>query len=90
MWAAITAIFTALAEWLRLKQVSAAYDLRRRIEADIAADEDDILRLRARGNPSDHERADRLRERILRAEGVAADLSAPRASAGGAPASADA
>ena len=77
MWAALTALATAFAEYLRLRQLTAAYDLSRRIEADIAADETDIARLRDAVDDLSARRADRLRARILRACGIASRLNLP-------------
>lgn len=92
MWAALTALATAIAEYFRLRQLTAAYDLSRRIEADIAADEDEIARLRTFGDDVSARRADRVRARILRAQGIASrlDLSAARPAPGSGAAGADA
>lgn len=79
MWAALTALATAFAEYFRLRQLTAAYDLSRRIESDIAADEADIDRLRDLGGDVSARRADRLRARILRALGIASRLDLPAA-----------
>jgi len=72
---AITAIFAALAAYLQIKLVTARYDLQRRIEGDVRHAEERIDQLRARGGPADHLAADRLREQIIRSNGVVANLS---------------
>ena len=77
MWAALTALATALAEYLRLKQLTAAYDLQCRIEADIASAEDEIARLRNFGDDVSARRADRVLARLLRACGIASRLNLP-------------
>jgi hypothetical protein len=76
MIALLSAIFTALAEFLRLKNATAAYDLTRRIESDIENDEARIAALRDRGDDASQRMADRLRDRILRAQGIGATLPA--------------
>jgi hypothetical protein len=81
MWAALTALATALAEYLRLKQLTATYDLQCRIESDVESVESEITRLRDRGDDYSARRADRLRARILRAQGVASRLPVSAASA---------
>jgi len=73
---AITAIFAALAAYLQIKLVTARYDLQRRIEGDVRHAEERIDQLRARGGPADQLAADRLREQIIRANGVVANLPA--------------
>ncbi|MCS6245393.1 MAG: hypothetical protein H2172_16295 [Opitutus sp.] len=83
MLALLTALAEALRLWLQLKGVSASYDLQRRIEADIAADEVQISILRRRGDDDNNRAADRLRERVLRAQGIVAALPAARAPAQG-------
>lgn len=80
MWAALTALATALAEYLRLKQLTAAYDLQCRIESDVESSESEIARLRDRGDELSARRADRLRARILRAQGIASRLPVSAAS----------
>jgi hypothetical protein len=77
MWPAITAIFTALAAWLEIRRVGAAYELSRKIESDIANDEDQILRFRAAGGTANQLAADQLQDRLLHARGILADLPAP-------------
>ena len=79
MLALLTALAEALRLWLQLKVVSARYDLQRRIETDIATDEDEINRLRWPGNDAGNFAADRLRDRVLRAQGVIAALQIGRA-----------
>lgn len=86
----LTALALALVEYLRLKNQTARYDLQRRIEDDIRSDEIEIASLRARDDDASHRRADRLRERIVRAVGVAGDLPAARAGAEGGASGADA
>ena len=79
MWAALTALATALAEYLRLKQLTASYDLQCRIESDVESSESEIERLRARGDDYSARRADRVRAHILRAQGIASRLPVPAA-----------
>lgn len=83
MLALLTALAEALRLWLQLKVVSARYDLQRRIEADIAADEVQISILRRRGDDDNNRAADRLRDRVLRAQGIVAALPATGAPAVG-------
>lgn len=59
------------------KAISVQYDLERRIEREMAEDERQLARLRASGDPVDALAADRLRQRILRAKGIAAGLPTP-------------
>jgi hypothetical protein len=75
--ALLTQLLRAAAEYLALKNKTAAYDLSRRIEADIADDEDQILRLRALPDTRSQLAADRMRDSIVRARGWLADLPAP-------------
>ena len=79
MWAALTALATAIAEYLRLRQLTAAYDLSLRIEADIASAEDEIARLRNFGDDVSARRADRVLARLLRAQGIASRIDLPAA-----------
>ena len=92
MWAALTALATALAEYLRLKQLTAAYDLQCRIESDVESSESEIVRLRNLADDVSTRRADRLLARILRAQGIASRLpvSAASPTAGSGSAGADA
>ncbi|MCS6244660.1 MAG: hypothetical protein H2172_12475 [Opitutus sp.] len=83
MLALLTALAEALRLWLQLKVVSAQYDLQRRIEADIAADEFEINSLRHFGGDDNNRAADRLRDRVLRAQGIVAALPATSAPAVG-------
>jgi len=69
-----TALANALRAYLEIRVITARYDLTRRIEADIREDEIRIGILRERGDPADQLVADRLRERIARAQGIAANL----------------
>ena len=80
MWAALTALATALAEYLRLKQLTASYDLQCRIESDVESSESEIARLRDRGDDVSARRADRVRARIVRAQGIASRLPVSAAS----------
>ena len=63
MWAALTALATAFAEYFRLRQLTAAYDLSRRIEADIESAESEIERLRTFSDDVCARRADRVLRR---------------------------
>lgn len=90
MLALLTSLARALAAFLEIRAITARYDLQRRIEADIAADESEIALLRARGDDAGQLRADLLRQRILRAAGIAANLPAAGAPPGGGSARADA
>jgi hypothetical protein len=89
MWSAITAIFTALAAWLEIRRVGAAYELSRKIENDIHEDETEILRLRALPDTGSQLAADRLRDRVARARGIVANLPAAGAPAESRPAGDD-
>lgn len=80
MWAALTALATALAEYLRLKQLTAAYDLQCRIESDVESSETAIAGLRDRSDDYSARRADRLRARIIRSQGIASCLPVSAAS----------
>jgi hypothetical protein len=91
MLALISSALQALVLYLRLRVVSARYDLERRIEADIEADEKTLTALRDRGDDAAARAADLVRQRIERARGVvgrlpadlpAADPAAPRWAAG--------
>lgn len=76
---AIGDLIKALVLWLQLRNAEIAYTLPRQIEADIEEDEKTILALRALGTDASNIAADRLRERILRSQGIVANL--PTASA---------
>lgn len=78
MLALVTALVQAALAWLQIRAVSARYDLTRRIEADIQNDENAIADLRALGDDAAQLAADRLRDRILRAQGIVAALPTPR------------
>ena len=69
--------------WLQIKAQREHYDLQRQIEADIETDENKISALRASADPADQLAADRLRDRIVRAQGIAANLPATGAPAPG-------
>ena len=80
--------FTAFCTWKaqEAKNNSAAvqYNLTRQIEKDIETDEAEITRLRDLGDAASQLAADQLRQRIERAQGVAAVVSTPcAASVGG-------
>ena len=81
----LSALAQALVEFLKLKVVSAKYDLQRRIETDLETDENQITALRARGDDGSMRVADQLYQRILRTQGfaAAADLPAPGVAAAG-------
>ncbi|HTJ78495.1 MAG TPA: hypothetical protein VL357_05825 [Rariglobus sp.] len=87
MIALLTALFTALTEALRIWAVNARYNLQQRIEADIEADEKTLSTLRASDDPASVLAGDRVRDRILRANGIIAALPAAGAPPQGGPAS---
>ena len=83
MLALIKSLARAAVVYLEIKQTHARYALILTIEHDIAAAEAEIEHLRQLGGNDSHLRADLLRQRILRAQGIAANLPAPRAGAAG-------
>ncbi len=87
---ALAAKWTAEAEEAKTNRISAVYDLQKRISTDIDSREDEIHRLRDTRNDDDARRADLLRQRLEREQGVAAsfrlDLPTPAPSPqGGSP-----
>lgn len=80
---AITAVANAYAAKLRQDAPLAHYRAQLAIARDIEALEDDIHDLRTAGTPACHARADILRQRLLARQGIAANISAARAAAGG-------
>ena len=77
-----TALANAAAYFLQIKATSAAHDLTERIEETIWQDQREIEHLRGLGDPDSQLRADFLRRRILRKQGVATAITpaAPAAS----------
>lgn len=80
----------AAAAFLEVRAVEARYSLQRRIAHDIENDTAEIERLRNDARPFSQWRADRLRDSIVAANGVAVALSASSAAAAGGRPSADA
>jgi hypothetical protein len=74
---ALAAVANAAAAYFKFKSISESYRLSRRIEADNAADENEIARLRALPDTGSHMLADRLQQRIVRAQGWLGHLPTP-------------
>lgn len=74
MLALIKLALEALVSWLRIQAVGAGYNLTRKIENDIREDEASIESLRTRADPASQLLADRLRDRIVRAQGIAQSI----------------
>lgn len=83
MIALLTEIFRALAEYLKLKNAKARYELTTRIEDDIARAEATVADLRGMADTGSQLAADRLRDQIIRTRGILANLPAAGALPGG-------
>lgn len=78
MIALITALATALVEFLKLRNATIHHDLAEQLEQDIEQLEHQILCLRDSGDDSNERRADELRGRLFRRQGLLANLPAPQ------------
>ena len=74
MLSLINATLRSLSLYLQLRNTTAAYDLRRKIENDIETDETEITRLRAIPSTDAQLAATRLRDRVTRTQGIASNL----------------
>lgn len=78
MLSLVAQLIAAARYYFQIKATKADYELTKQIEQDMLEIEQRIAALRARGDPDAQRLADQLRQRLLRAQGVAVAASAAR------------